>query len=516
MKVKMIHMQNFKRFADLTIQDIPETAKLVVLLGPNGSGKSSLFDAMHAKAGLFHYGVNEDPSYYFRSDRPNQRVQAHVKNMQLEMHQNPDQEAWKKAVYVRSAYRNEASFALKQLSAVGSALNERPINKMVDNDSRVSRNYQRLASTTMSGIFAASNADMTVKEYAERKIGEIRDVVKELFPNLILNNLANPLDGKATFRFSKGAAKGYTYENLSGGEKAAFDLILDMVIKVKVYDDTVFCIDEPENHVGMSLHGKLLRVLYDLVPENCQLWIATHSIGMMRMAYSIQKEHAEGKVVFLDFGCNFDEKQKLVPVNMDKARWQKMHEVIMGDLSELASPEKLCLCESDSGFDAKCYDAIFKENLPNVQFVSVGTAKRVVQLGRILMTKIPGMQVIPVRDKDDLTDAKVRELRDQRIRVLERKCIEHYLLDDEVLQRLHEQKFPDKESVLHEIMSIKGDSSSDLKGATEQIRRKLHKRGIAGIGETGEEFMQNVLAPIIKPPMRVYYELERVIFGEAR
>ncbi|RIK85492.1 MAG: hypothetical protein DCC69_10080 [Hyphomicrobiales bacterium] len=38
------HITQFRRFADLTIRDIPASAKLVVLAGPNGSGKSSLFD----------------------------------------------------------------------------------------------------------------------------------------------------------------------------------------------------------------------------------------------------------------------------------------------------------------------------------------------------------------------------------------------------------------------------------------------------------------------------------------
>ena len=48
MRIKNIHIEKFKRFTELTIEDIPETAKLVVLVGPNGCGKSSLFDAFKA------------------------------------------------------------------------------------------------------------------------------------------------------------------------------------------------------------------------------------------------------------------------------------------------------------------------------------------------------------------------------------------------------------------------------------------------------------------------------------
>ena len=40
MKIKSIKLSDFKRFTDLTIEGLPETAKLVVMIGPNGSGKS--------------------------------------------------------------------------------------------------------------------------------------------------------------------------------------------------------------------------------------------------------------------------------------------------------------------------------------------------------------------------------------------------------------------------------------------------------------------------------------------
>ena len=39
MKIKSIKLEGFKRFTDLKIEGIPETAKLVVMIGPNGCGK---------------------------------------------------------------------------------------------------------------------------------------------------------------------------------------------------------------------------------------------------------------------------------------------------------------------------------------------------------------------------------------------------------------------------------------------------------------------------------------------
>ena len=47
MRLKSIKINNFKRFTDLTVEGIPETARLMMLACPNGCGKSSFFDALH-------------------------------------------------------------------------------------------------------------------------------------------------------------------------------------------------------------------------------------------------------------------------------------------------------------------------------------------------------------------------------------------------------------------------------------------------------------------------------------
>ena len=84
--------------------------------------------------------------------------------------------------------------------------------------------------------------------------------------------------------------------------------------------------------MGLRLQAKLLKELYGLIPDNCQLWIATHSIGMMRAAYDLGQENP-GAVVFLDFDKrDFDQTEVITPSKVNRTAWEIMHRVVLEDL----------------------------------------------------------------------------------------------------------------------------------------------------------------------------------------
>lgn len=256
-------LTHFRRFTDLEIKDIPETTKLVVLAGPNGCGKSSLFDAFSVWYQMSTgFGWTNDPKYYFK---PTDVASGLPDRITIEVYGGKDPRQ-RGSFYFRSAYRNDPEFLLGSLSRAPRIADEMRLRRMIESDAAVTQNYQRLASQALEDIFDKEPGETTIAEFRERVIGSAREPLKRLFPELVLNSLGNPLD-QGTFRFDKGSAKGFDYKNLSGGEKAAFDLLLDIVVKKDAHLDAIYCIDEPEAHMSTRLQGALLQELYDLVPD---------------------------------------------------------------------------------------------------------------------------------------------------------------------------------------------------------------------------------------------------------
>lgn len=529
MRFKRVTVRNFKRFTHLVVQGIPETARMIVLAGPNGCGKSSFFDALYTwHKWTSMKGPQWDTDYHSKANSPNPGGwNNNVAN--VEFHDSVPEQS-KKLLYVRSAYRNDPEFQISNLQRLGDPLDEIPFQRMIDNDAAVGRNYQRLASKGIEDLFRGGQT--TFDDYLEESIGSIREPLARLFPELRLDSLGDPL-GVGTFLFTKGESRGFVFKNLSGGEKAAFDLILDIVVARRDYDNTLYCIDEPESHMHARLQAELLSVLYDLIPVNCQLMLATHSIGMMRQARDIGADQP-GSVIILDFGGrNFDETQVIEPTSPNRRFWKSAYEVALGDLAELVAPSRVVICEGEPittppvgnhSFDADCYTRIFEEEFPETEFVSMGSDQQIVGdkrgLAETLHKLIGAMAVVRLVDRDDRSPEEVEEMNKEGVRVLSRRNLESYLFDDEVLRELaiEEGREESVQELLEEkriILSNNRNKSADnLKLVAGEIYLACKKiLRLAQPRNNKHGFMKYTLAPLIKPGLAVYDELKRDIFG---
>jgi len=534
--IKTVRLRDFKRFADLTISGLAPTARLIVLAGPNGTGKSSLFDGFRAWHGWSsNVGSRWDEGYHVRRD-PTATKQLNLnERVEVDFFEplSNDFSVRRGLMYFRSAYRHEAEFTTNQISRMGSIMDAPKIGRMIDVDIKVADNYQRLVSSSVDAIYGGQHDTATVSALREDLLGPLRNSMRRLFGDLIVRGLGDPLQG-GSFYFEKGAAIDFHYRNLSGGEKAAFDVILDVFAKRDAYPDAVWCIDEPELHLNTRLQSQLLDELLKLLPHTSQLWIASHSIGMMRKAWDIQRERPD-TVQFLDFeGCDFDRPVTMQPAAITRAFWRRTLEVALDDLAQLVAPASLVLCEgaprSGSGpgeFDAACYRRIFGDVYTDTDFISVGNEHDVrhdtLRLGYSIQTLVSGTKVIRLVDRDSKTPQEIEASVAGGVRVLSRRHLEAYLLDDEIISRLCVSAGrPELAESLIEIKgrllqdsTLRGNPGDDFKsisgGLQVEARRLL---GLERAGSNADAFLRDVLAPLITPETTVYRALEADIFSE--
>ena len=533
MKISKVSLNRFKRFTNLTIEQIPDTARLVVLVGPNGSGKTCLFEALNHYYKLSGFNDRGKQDYLEKADGLATTPDWFTNKVQIEFHhkQQFNRDQIKGKFYFRTAYRNEADFTVSHLNKQTDPTQGVKLSNLMQNDQTVSENYQRLVGQTLAGVYALSNDSKTVSELRHELIGQIQRSLSNVFDDLNLSSIGDPLSN-GSFYFEKGSAKDFHYKNLSAGEKSVFDLLLDMIIKSSYYSDAIFCIDEPEAHMHTRLQSKVLRELYKLTPDNSQLWISTHSIGMLKEAEDIDNQFP-GTVVFLDFdNRDFDITEVMRPTPISKAIWDRFFDLAFADFSKLISPQRIVFCEGTSkgrtykDFDAQIYGIIFDQKYHDTKFISAGSAieiedienQSIKMVSNILKSSI----LIKFVDRDDKSENEVKELLQRGILTSKRRHIESYLFDDELIMKLCEKEgkpnlvtncLQAKKDAIQESIN-RGNPADDIKSASGDIFVALKRLlALTQCGNNKCAFVRDTMAPLLTTDTVVYSELEAEIFG---
>ena len=530
MRIESVRLKNYKRFTELTIADLPETARLVVLVGPNGTGKSSVFDSflLKAQAAVSNLRLSGDTEEYYDKVSQSRNTHEVARRVGIAFHGVGEGDMdWKSAFQVRSAYRNEADFRIEQLRATKPDGAETRIARIIDRDESVSKNYERMVWKRLQDLDRDAPEEVTIGEYRKESLGDLQRAMRGLFsdPDLLLQDFGGIQGG--SFRFSKGNVADFHYKNLSGGEKAAFDVILDVFVKRDEAMEAVFCIDEPELHVATALQGPLIASILELLREPSQLWVATHSIGIVREAYRMLRERPR-EVVFLDFsGRDFDGPVTMTPSTPDRVFWENMYEVALDDLSSLVAPERVVICEGSKekhvkAFDARCYNRLFADEFPDTLFISQGGSGEVIQsehLVAILKAIASGIDVEKLIDRDDMTDEERSSKIAQGIRVLRRREIEEYLYDPKVLRTFLRTEGCE-ESVVDGVLGNRESLVNGQPGPKniKDISRQLfavirNTTGLPNLGNHREQFAAQFLLPALRSTHMVYEELREDVFG---
>lgn len=260
--------------------------------------------------------------------------------------------------------------------------------------------------------------------------------------------------------------------------------------------------------------------------------IATHSLGMLNKAKELEAE-CPGSVAFLNFdGFDFDDVVQIMPSPVSHNLWNRILSLTLENYSTLLAPETVVFCEGTTrgrkrkDFDAKCYANIFSTTHPSTVFYSLGGCNDIEEdkLKVIGLTQaiVPNTNVIRIIDRDDRSENEVEELSEKGIKVLDRRHLESYLLDDEIIKKwcatvgkaeLENSALTIKQQAINASIS-RGNATDDIKSASNDIVTNIKKLlGLTACGNNGEAIIRDTITPLITPDTQVYQQLERLIFG---
>lgn len=344
MKIYSLTLKNFKRFTDLQISGIPNSAKLVLLIGANGSGKSSVFDAFEI--------INRD------TKREMSQFEGFAKSSKKDIHLDIE---YKKATFKKSTnwgvnatsngniytFEGEKEQSLYDTSTfygrsafrtvpflTKTVIGEKTIEVTKDEDRpRKYTDFDLRFENDIELILFDLLTDLTV-------IGRNGTQIKEKFIDPINNALTRIFDGMPTLQiqlvnfniptggntfkvdFKKGDTPNIHYDNLSAGEKEIISILINLLVRRNHFTDTIYFFDEIDLHLNTKLQYNFLKEIVEhWIPENCQFWTATHSLGFIE--YAKQTQHSE----IIDFDeLNFDLPQILKPVNKE----ENVYEIAVG------------------------------------------------------------------------------------------------------------------------------------------------------------------------------------------
>ncbi|MDX2370522.1 MAG: ATP-binding protein [Colwellia sp.] len=534
MKIKKLKLKNgYKRFFDLTI-DLGETPKRVVaLVGPNGCGKSSVLDGM-----LFHNNAHgaignkgsKDHNYHSMNRTPNYDYQ----NIEIEFDEGNYQEVRSQKQKLgkentlfsfRSPYRYNSNLKVKESKATGEIrLNNYGATFASDLDDKMEENYRRLYIKYNKYM---NDVDCTPSQAKLKIIGDINSSLSKCL-SLEISSIGSIEASQGTLYFKKSDHPiEFEFNVLSSGEKEVVDILLDLYLRKEEYNNTVFLLDEPELHINTSIQKNLLIEIDRLVGDNCQIWIATHSIGFLR---TLQDELRD-KCQVIQFHNDQDLASKpytLTPMKTSRASWKDIFEIALDDLASLVCPKRIVYCEGrdmpgqggrERGLDAQVFNTIFADSHHDTLFVSSGGNTELDQRSNIaiaIFSKVfSDLEILVLKDRDmasgkDTTE-KERLLylnnNPDNHRILKRWEIENYLYDKEVLASYCTSNNLTFNEDLYNSL-VNDIENQNLKDITGRIKN------ICGLTTNinPEKFKLN-LSEYVTEDMAVYRDLIESIFG---
>lgn len=468
MRITALQLQNFKRFTDLQIKNIPTEAKLVLLIGANGSGKSCVFDAFdwltldkpvrRPKMSIEDNMLYRPNEYYLKNTEKAIDLTLNLINNQF------IQKKEGKATITRKglALSKNAFFGRPSMRIVPTLTNafyeerviqdnsDRPL-RFTEFDVRVNtdiKKFTRDLGRALRDPLFNEEYSVDLREISQRFIKPVNEALERIFgmdkkTSIFISNFedaGSTENEPPRLLFKKGKYQ-INYDLLSHGEKQVVIILMNFIVRSKYFQDTIYYIDEMDVHLNTSLQYALLQeITENWIPENCQLWTATHALGFIE--YARDTDHS----VILDFdNLDFDETQTLEP--MPKYQ-NEMFEIAISraSLSKILGNRKIVLCEN------KNYELYSLMDLDDYIFTDVENSNSVFL--KIKRDKT----LLGLRDRDFLTNSEIQQLINAfpNYKILRYYCFENYVYHPENITAMGLEGF-DETVYRNEITQLKND-----------------------------------------------------------
>ncbi len=460
MRIKQINLNNFKRFTNLTITDIPESAKLVLIIGSNGAGKSSVFDAFDwlSKGISKHRYSDIDASAYYSKSK------NHNPSLLIRFHDNGDI-IQKTEGYVtkgrelvdrflgRSSIRIVPHITNNADTTQVSSDGDSPVS-YIENDTRFINDVflfiQHINSALREPVFKGLQVDV---------LQIFRNLIEPLNSSLL--NIFGA-DEKTTIQiaefedatpnrpakliFKKGESV-INYDLLSHGEKQVVILLINFIVRKEYYENAIIFIDEMDNHLNTTLQSFLLEeIVTKWIPDSSQLWTASHALGFID--YARNSENA----AIIDFNLlNFDQPQTLYPQPKDRL-----------DVYEIAIPK------ATIASILKGYKLLVVENKNDEHFNAALGQDGYLFLPannnrEVFLTVKADPEKMGLRDRDYLRNDEIQKIREKiiNLKILNLYTFENYIYHPDNLAEFNPAGY-DKEAYILEIISQKNARLIDI------------------------------------------------------
>lgn len=460
MKIRKIHLKNFKRFTDLTIAEIPATAKLVLTIGSNGSGKSSLFDAFAWIAqGVTKpkpYNLEESLNYYRKDVDLSESAILEVDGAKTIYKEGNDLIEGRDLVrgfIGRSSVRIVPHITREaNVRSVPSDL-DAP-KTFIENDIRfltdVYLYIQQINNALREPVFSGRQAD-TLKIF--------RDFIEPLNNSLLrifggdetttiqiaeFQDASN--DSTAKLIFKKGTSK-INYDLLSHGEKQIIILLINFIVGQEYYKNAIIYIDEMDCHLNTALQYNLLHeIVTNWIPDDSQLWTASHALGFIDYA----KKSAKASIIDFDL-LNFDSKQIIVPQVKDNI---DVYEIAIpkSTIASILKGYKLVIVENQN-------DEYFNEALGPEGYLFLPANNN----REVFLTVKSDPEKLGLRDRDYLRIDEIEQIREKlpKYKVLTFYTFENYLYHPDNLAELNLPGY-NKAEYIAEITKCKNTGLLDI------------------------------------------------------